>query len=61
MFRALLLQKDSPLSKAEVFYKLGFVEHRLGKKTEALRWLDKAVQTDSDLAEARELAEQLRA
>jgi tetratricopeptide (TPR) repeat protein len=60
MFRALLLQKESPLTKAQVFYKLGFIEHSLGKKPEALRWLDKALQADADLAEARELAAQLR-
>ncbi len=60
MFRTLLLQKDSPLTKAQVFYKLGFIEHSMGKKVEALRWLDKAIQADAELVEARELAAQLR-
>lgn len=58
MFRALLLQRlgpDSPISKAEVFYHLGIVHHRLGEKAKAIQQLERALQTDSSLAAAQEL------
>ncbi len=62
MFRALLLQKlgpKSPVTKAEVFYYLGMVHHKLGEAAKAKQMVDRALQADPELAAARELAEQL--
>jgi lipopolysaccharide biosynthesis regulator YciM len=57
MFRALLLQKldaDSPITKAEVFMRLGEVHEKMGEKAKAVQMLERAVQTDPELAAARE-------
>ncbi len=62
MFRALLLQKlgpKSPVTKAEVFYYLGVVHHRLGEGAKAKQMVDRALQADPELQLARELADQL--
>lgn len=63
MFRALLLQKlegDSPMTKAEVFYYLGLVHHRLDEKPKAVQMLERAIQTDPELSVAQELLAQLK-
>ena len=62
MFRALLLQRlgpDSPISKAEVFYHLGIVHHRLGERAKAVQQLERALQTDSSLTAAQELLNEI--
>lgn len=63
MFRALLLQKldqSSPISKGEVYYYLGLVHHRLGENDKAVQMLDRAVQTEPNLAVAVQLLQQLK-
>lgn len=57
MFRALLLQKleaDSPITKAEVFLHLGEVHEGLGEKSKAVQMYERAVQSDDNLARAKE-------
>lgn len=64
MYRALLLQKlgeDSPITKAEVFFRLGQVHEQLGEKSKAIQMLDRAIQTDGAFGEAKTLLEKLRA
>ncbi len=58
MYRALLLQrldKKSPITKAEVFYNLGRVHGALGEGPKAKQMLERAVQTDPGLQEAKDL------
>ena len=58
MYRALLLQRldgASPISKAEVFYALGRVHDKLGEKPKARQMLERALQTDANLEEAKRL------
>ena len=58
MYRALLLQRldgTSPISKAEVFYALGRVHDKLGEKPKARQMLERALQTDANLEEAKRL------
>lgn len=64
MFRALLLQRldaGSPITKAEVFMRLGQVHGKLGEKAKAIQMLERAVQADASLAEAKTLLEELKA
>jgi tetratricopeptide (TPR) repeat protein len=63
MFRALLLQKldhTSPITKGEVYYYLGLVHHKLNENDKAVQMLERAVQTEPDLAVANELLQQLK-
>ena len=63
-FRALLLQKlepPSPITKAEVFYRLGEISHKQGDKTKAIQMLERAVENDGSLTAAKELLAQLKA
>ena len=63
-FRALLLQKlepPAPITKAEVFYRLGDISHKQGDKTKAIQMLERAVENDAALAPAKELLAQLKA
>jgi NADH:ubiquinone oxidoreductase subunit len=63
MFRALLLQKleaGSPISKAEVFYQLGVVHHRLDEKPKAVQMLERAIQTDPNLTAAQTLLNEIK-
>jgi tetratricopeptide (TPR) repeat protein len=58
MYRALLLQRlepSSPITKAEVFYALGRVHDALGEKPKARQMLERALQTDANLSEAKRL------
>jgi hypothetical protein len=64
MFRALLLQKldaNSPISKAEVFMRLGEVHDKLGEKPKAIQMLERAIQTDPALEAAKEQLAALKA
>lgn len=63
MFRALLLQKlddKSPITKAEVFLNLGKVHQGLGEKPKAIQMLERAIQADGDLEEAKQLLAELK-
>ncbi len=63
-FRALLLQKldaSSPISKGEVFYYLGDICHRQGDKPKAIQMLERALENDAGLTQAKELLAQLKA
>lgn len=63
MFRALLLQKlddSSPITKAEVFLNLGKVHQGLGEKPKAVQMLERAIQADAELAEAKTLLAELK-
>ncbi len=63
MFRALLLQKldkNSPITKAEIFYYLAVVHQRLGEKTKAEQMVERALQADSGLQKAVDLAAELK-
>jgi len=56
MFRALLLQRldaNSPITKAEVFMNLGEVHYRMGEKPKAIQMLERAVQSDASLEQAK--------
>src|SRR5690606_22086997 len=61
MFRALLLQRldpGSPITKAQVFMRLGQVHAKLGEKSKAIQMLERALQSDASLSEAEaQLAE----
>ena len=62
-FRALLLQKldaSSPIAKAEVFYYLGEISRRQGDKPKAIQMLERALESDAQLAPARELLASLK-
>ncbi len=57
MFRALLLQRldaKSPISKAEVFLRLGEIHERLGETAKAIQNVERAVQQDPNCVAARE-------
>ncbi len=57
MFRALLLQRlddRSPITKAEVFCKLGQIHQQLGEIPKAKQMFERALQTDSSLSAAKE-------
>ncbi len=57
MFRALLLQRlgpDSPITKAEVFLRLGEVHERQGEKARAIQNVERALQQDPTLVAAQE-------
>ncbi len=57
MFRALLLQRlddKSPITKAQVFCRLGQVHKALGEGSKAKQMFERALQTDGDLEEAKE-------
>lgn len=57
MFRALLLQRldeSSPISKAQVFCRLGQVHKELGETVKAKQMFERALQTDKDLVEAQQ-------
>jgi tetratricopeptide (TPR) repeat protein len=63
MFRALLLQRldaTSPITKAEVFMRLGQVHAKLGEKPKAIQMLERAVQTDKTLEDAATLLAELK-
>lgn len=63
MFRALLLQRldaNSPITKAEVFMRLGQVHAKLNEKPKAIQMLERAVQSDADLEEAKNLLAELK-
>jgi golgin subfamily B member 1 len=63
MFRSLLLQKldnNSVISKAEVYYYLGVVHHKLGENDKAVQMLERALQTDPMLDRASELLSTLK-
>jgi hypothetical protein len=45
----------SPISKAEVFYALGRVHDALGEKPKARQMLERALQTDASLVDAKRL------
>jgi tetratricopeptide (TPR) repeat protein len=63
-FRALLLQKlepPAPITKAEVFFRLGEISHKQGDKPKAVQMLERAVENDSGLTAAKELLAQLKA
>jgi golgin subfamily B member 1 len=58
MYRALLLQRldsASPISKAEVFYALGRVHDAMGERPKARQMLERALQTDANLEDAKRL------
>jgi tetratricopeptide (TPR) repeat protein len=64
MFRALLLQKledGGPITKAQVFMNLGDVHLRLGEKPKAIQMLERAIQTDPALDQAKDLLAQAKA
>ena len=57
MFRALLLQKlddKSPITKPEVFMRLGEVHEKIGEKDKAIQMYERAVQSDDKLEAAKE-------
>jgi tetratricopeptide (TPR) repeat protein len=63
MFRALLLQRldaKSPITKAEVFMRLGQVHAKLDEKSKAIQMLERAVQSDASLDEAKSLLAELK-
>ena len=63
MFRALLLQRldsSSPITKAEVFMRLGQVHAKLDEKPKAIQMLERAVQSDANLDEAKNLLAELK-
>ncbi len=62
MFRALLLQRlddSSPITKAQVFCKLGNVHQKLGETSKAKQMYERAVQADDSLEEAKDALAQL--
>jgi tetratricopeptide (TPR) repeat protein len=57
MFRALLLQRlddSSPITKAQVFCRLGQVHKELGETAKAKQMFERALQTDKNLEEAQQ-------
>jgi tetratricopeptide (TPR) repeat protein len=62
-YRALLLQKldaSAPITKAEVFFHLGEILNRQGDKPKAILMLERAVETDAKMNEARKLLTELK-
>ena len=63
MFRALLLQKldaKSPITKAEVFFRLGTVHYRMEEKPKAIQMLERSIQTDKTLEGPAELLAEIK-
>jgi tetratricopeptide (TPR) repeat protein/DNA-directed RNA polymerase subunit F len=63
-FRALLLQRlddTSPITKAEVFYRLGDISNRQGDPKKAIQNLERAIDNDKELTKAKELLATLKA
>ncbi len=63
MFRALLLQRleeGSPITKAEVFFKIGETHLRLDERPKAKQMFERAVQADPDHVAAKARLEELR-
>jgi tetratricopeptide (TPR) repeat protein len=62
-YRALLLQKldpTSPISKAEVFLRLGEIAGRLGDRPKAVQMLERALENDPSLSTAKTMLAELR-
>ncbi len=62
-FRALLLQRldaKAPITKAEVFYALGEINHRQGEKQKAVQMLERAVENDPSMQKAQDLLKELK-
>lgn len=62
-FRALLLQRlddTSPITKAEVFYRLGDISNRQGDPKKAIQNLERAIDNDKELTKAKELLATLK-
>jgi tetratricopeptide (TPR) repeat protein len=62
-FKALLLQKlddASPISKAEVFYYLAEISHRQGDDKKAIQMVERALDSNKELAPAKELLAKLK-
>ncbi|MBN2196558.1 MAG: tetratricopeptide repeat protein [Polyangiaceae bacterium] len=62
MFRALLLQRldQGPITKAEVFYKIGETHLRLDEKPKAKQHFERALQADPNHAASRARIEELK-
>jgi tetratricopeptide (TPR) repeat protein len=62
-YRALLLQKldrSSPISKGEVFLRLGEISNRQGDKAKAVQMLERALENEPNLASAKNLLAELK-
>ena len=62
-YRALLLQKldgGSPITKGEVFLRLGEISSRQGDKAKAVQMLERALENDPNLAPAKNLLAELK-
>jgi tetratricopeptide (TPR) repeat protein len=62
-YRALLLQKldrSSPITKGEVFLRLGEISNRQGDKAKAVQMLERALENDPNLASAKSLLAELK-
>jgi tetratricopeptide (TPR) repeat protein len=62
-YRALLLQKldrSSPISKGEVFLRLGEISSRQGDKAKAVQMLERALENEPNLASAKSLLAELK-
>jgi golgin subfamily B member 1 len=63
MFRALLLQKldaSSPITKAQVFLRLGEIHEKIGEMPKAIQMVERAVQSDANLEEAKQKLARLK-
>jgi len=62
-FRALLLQKldaNAGISKGEVFLRLGEISHKQGDKPKAIQMLERAIENDPQLAQAKTMLAELK-
>jgi tetratricopeptide (TPR) repeat protein len=62
-FRALLLQKldaSSGISKGEVFLRLGEISNKQGDKPKAIQMLERAIENDPQLAQAKAMLAELK-
>jgi tetratricopeptide (TPR) repeat protein len=62
-FKALLLQKlddSSPITKGEVFYYLAEISHRQGDDKKAIQMVERALDSNKELAPAKELLAKLK-
>ncbi|HKQ71040.1 MAG TPA: tetratricopeptide repeat protein, partial [Polyangiaceae bacterium] len=62
-YRALLLQKldqSSPITKGEVFFRLGEISSKQGDKAKAVQMLERALENDPGLATAKSLLAELK-
>jgi tetratricopeptide (TPR) repeat protein len=62
-YRALLLQKldgGSPITKGEVFLRLGEISGKQGDKAKAVQMLERALENDPNLAPAKNLLAELK-